>query len=224
MNGTLSASMLAAAIVVIVGLWASRRVTAGVPGRLQLTWETVICMVERRLGPEAAGTAAVPLALSLFGFLAAANTLRVVPGTSRWLPNPAADLNVTVALAAMTVLLVHGASIRRWGFAGYLRRYLQPYWWLAPLNLLEEAVRPLVLALRLFGSAFAGGLMIALVADLVPPPVAPLAHALWAVFDLAVGYMQAFIFALLALLYYEAAVSSREQSLPAMQTGTGSNS
>ncbi|MGH3419919.1 MAG: F0F1 ATP synthase subunit A [Streptosporangiaceae bacterium] len=222
MNATVTASLIAAAVFVFLGLLASRRVTSGVPGRLQLAWESVIDVVERRAGATSGleGTAVVPLALSLFGFVAVANLLRVIPGTTAFLPNPVADLNLTAALAIVVIVMVHGASMRRRGVGGYLRRYTEPYWWMAPMNVLEELVRPFTLALRLFGTAFAGGLVIALIGELVPAAAAPVPHAVWALFDLAIGLMQAFILALLTILYYEAAVGTSAEAQPTLDDPT----
>jgi F-type H+-transporting ATPase subunit a len=95
-----------------------------------------------------------------------------------------------------------------------LRHYLQPYWWLLPINLISELVRPITLALRLFATAFAGAMVVALIGELIPPPVAPVPHVIWGLFDLGVGVMQASIFALLALFYYEAALGEPASERP----------
>lgn len=206
--GTLRASGLAAALVVGVGLWVRWRITAGRPGRAQLAAEAVVGGLDRRLARTTgrSRTAVVPLAVALFCFILVANLMRVLPGTSRFLPSATADLNLTIALAAVVFVVTHVSSVRARGVGGYLRHYGQPQWWLAPINVLTEVVRPITLALRLFGTAFAGGLVIALIGELIPPAVAPVPHVVWAVFDLAVSVMQAVIFALLAVLYYESAV------------------
>ncbi|MGH3601223.1 MAG: F0F1 ATP synthase subunit A [Pseudonocardiaceae bacterium] len=213
--GTLRATVIAAVVVVGLGVWVRCRITAGRPGRLQLAWEAVVGGLDQRVSDSTGRPRAlvVPLAVALFAFILVANLLRVVPGTSGFLPNATADLNLTVALTVVVLVVTHVAAIRARGATGYLRHYLEPYWWLAPINVLTEMVRPVTLALRLFGTAFAGGLGVALIGELIPPAVAPLPHAVWALFDLAIGVMQAVIFALLAVLYYESAVGS--PALPA---------
>lgn len=202
---TLWASAAAAVVVIGLGLWIRARLTPGVPGRLQLAMETLVATADRRV--EAATgrthTSAVPLSISLFVFILVANTLRVFPGSSALIPTPTADLNLSAALAIISAVAVHVAALRHRGLRGYLGHYLRPYWWLLPVNLIGEVVRPLTLALRLFATAFAGGLVVALIAELIPAPVAPVPHVIWGLFDLAVGVMQAAIFALLALFYYE---------------------
>lgn len=205
---TVWASALAGAIVIGVALIARARTTRGVPGRLQLALETLVEAADRRV-EKATGrldTAAVPLAVSLFLFILVANFLRVLPGTSALIPTPTADLNLTAALAIIVVVVVHVAAVRQRGLRAYLRHYLEPSPWLLPMNLLGELVRPVTLALRLFATAFAGALIVALIGELIPAPVAPVPHVVWGLFDLGVGVMQAAIFALLALFYYESAL------------------
>lgn len=205
-TSTLEATVLAGAAVVACGLMARRQARRDQPGGLLLAWEEAVAAVESRLGPGVgpAGRRAIPLAVTLFGFILVANWAHLVPG---WpLPAPTADINLALALAAVAVASVHLCSVRTRGWRGYLSHYARPYWWMAPLNVLEELARPLSLALRLFGTMFAGGLMILLIGELLPAYLSPLPHALWSTFEIAAGAMQALIFALLTVLYHEAAL------------------
>jgi F-type H+-transporting ATPase subunit a len=94
-------------------------------------------------------------------------------------------------------------GIRSKGLRGYLKHFLEPYPILLPLNIIEELVKPLTLALRLFGNIFAGGIMISLIAVLLPKWVNWLPNVIWKLFDtLFLGAIQAFIFALLTVLYF----------------------
>ena len=80
---------------------------------------------------------------------------------------------------------------------------------MAPLHIIEEIAKPLTLALRLFGNLFAGGIMIALLISL-PDPSSPRraspSPCVWKLFDMFIGVIQAFIFALLTILYYQFAI------------------
>jgi F-type H+-transporting ATPase subunit a len=217
---TIWATAAAGLIVLVLGFVVRGRLTTGVPGRLQLLWETVISAVERQvernIGPT--GRRIVPLAVTLFFFVVIANWLALVPtGSHQHLPAPTGDINLTLALALLVIILVHAVSIRARGLRGYLRRYLRPAWWLLPLNLIEEMVKPVTLALRLFGTAFASALVLILIGELFPASVAALPMALWKLFDMAVGVVQAFIFALLTILYFEAALRPDEEDEPAPQ-------
>ena len=70
-----------------------------------------------------------------------------------------------------------------------------------PLNLLEELIKPITLALRLFGNIFAGGIMLALI-TLMPLYILWAPNLLWKAFGGAIAVIQAFIFALLTVLYF----------------------
>jgi F-type H+-transporting ATPase subunit a len=72
---------------------------------------------------------------------------------------------------------------------------------MAPLTILEELIKPFTLALRLFGNIFAGGIMISLI-GLMPIYVRWLPSTMWQLFDMFIGLIQAFIFALLTILYF----------------------
>ena len=215
--------------VVLVLLWLLRRnATSGVPGKLQVVFEsgvqTISRQVEGSIGPG--GMAIIPLAMALFVFIFISNSLELFSLGSHyeWLSPPTADINLTLAMALFVVLLVHIASIRARGLRGYVRHYLvQPFpLVLLPFNLfinvVEELAKPLTLALRLFGNMFSGALMVTLIAALAawnigPLPVGDLATFLfdvvWKIFDsFIIGAIQAFIFSLLTILYFDAAMST----------------
>ncbi len=92
-------------------------------------------------------------------------------------------------------------GIRQQGVKGYFSHFLEPFPVLLPLNILEELIKPITLALRLFGNIFAGGIMLALI-GLLPVFVLWAPNLLWKAFDMFIGLIQAFIFALLTVLYF----------------------
>jgi F-type H+-transporting ATPase subunit a len=178
--------------------------------------------VEGAIGPR--GMAVVPLAVALFVFILVANWFESVGIGSdiEWLPAPTGDINLTLALAFIVIIPVHIASVRVRGPVGYVKHYVaQPFpKFLFPLNAfingVEEVAKPITLALRLFGNLLSGGLMLALIAALaawnifhVPiGDVFTLAlNPIWKIFDLVIGAIQAFIFALLTILYFDTAMS-----------------
>ena len=146
-----------------------------------------------------------PLAISLFFFILICNWLELLPtelnGGTHLLPAPTADTNLTYALAAVTMVSVWAFGIQQKGAKGYFKHFLEPFPVLLPLNILEELVKPITLALRLFGNIFAGGIMLALI-GLIPIAALWIPNLLWKSFDAAIGVIQAFIFALLAVLYF----------------------
>jgi F-type H+-transporting ATPase subunit a len=217
---TLWATGIAMVIVIGVGLALRRRATSGVPGKLQLLWEMTVEAVRRQvegsIGPR--GLSVVPLAVTLFFFILIANWLSVLGIGSRyeWVAPPTADINLTLAMALIVIVPVHWASVRVRGGRGYVRHYFQPYKFLFPVNLIEEIAKPVTLALRLFGNLLSGTLMLALIAALgawtiAHIPVGNVANLIldpvWKLFDLLIGAIQAFIFALLTILYFDTAMS-----------------
>ena len=150
----------------------------------------------------------VPLAIALFMFILIANWLELIPTMDK-VPAPTADVNVTFALALVVIIWMHATSIRRKGVKGYLKHYGQPYVALTPLNILEELAKPITLALRLFGNIFSGTIMLLLI-GLFPAYVVPWPNAVWKLFDMFIGVIQAFIFALLTILYFSSAVETEE--------------
>lgn len=206
---------VAGAIVLAIGFYLRSRVTSGVPGKLQLAWEAIVNwvsgQVESTMGD--AGRPIVPLAVTLFTFILIANWLELIPSghDPQYLPAPTGDINFTAAMAVFVIVLVHVTWIRRQGLRHYLGHYVRPFKLLLPINVIEELVKPVTLALRLFGNIFSGGLMLLLIADLLPPKLIvpiPALDVVWKLFDgLFVGPVQAFIFTLLTILYFESAVA-----------------
>jgi len=209
---TIVSTLIAGALVLLLGLLVRRSLSKDtddhVPTKLQLLWEAVVGEVNKqvednlgRVHPYVA-----PLAISLFFFILFANWFELIPSewnhdTGHLLPAPTADTNLTYALATITIVSVWVYGIRTQGVKGYFGHFLQPFPVLLPLTILEELVKPITLALRLFGNIFAGGIMLALI-GLMPVYILWAPNLLWKAFDMFIGLIQAFIFALLTVLYF----------------------
>jgi F-type H+-transporting ATPase subunit a len=140
-----------------------------------------------------------------------------------WLIAPASDINLPLAMAIFVILLVHISSLRARGPVGYVKHYLlHPFpIYLMPfnlfINLVEEIAKPITLALRLFGNLLSGTLMLSLIAALgvwklgsipIGNVTVLIFNTVWKVFDLGIGAIQAFIFALLTILYFDVAMAT----------------
>jgi F-type H+-transporting ATPase subunit a len=210
---TIWTTAIASAIVLGLGFYLRSRATAGVPGKLQLFWELVLSsvgdLVENSLGPSYRRV--VPLGVTIFMFVLAADWLEILPGlfhNTDYVPSPTADVNLTYAMGALVFVLTTAAAIRAKGVGGYLKNFFRKPVAMFPLHVIEELAKPLTLALRLFGNLFSGGIMIALLISL-PIMFFPASIAftvVWKLFDMFIGVIQAFIFALLTILYYQFAV------------------
>ena len=222
---TIWATAVAGIVVMAIGLALRARATSGVPGKLQLVWELGVEAVQRQvessIGPR--GARVVPLAVTLFVFILVANWFEAFDLGSKYefLPAPTGDINLPLAMSFFVIILVHMASVRTRGLVGYVRHYvLQPFpWFLFPvnvfINVVEEVAKPITLALRLFGNMLSGGLMLALLAALVAWHIfgVPVGYGFVVVLnpvckaiDMGIGAIQAFIFALSAILYFDMAM------------------
>jgi F-type H+-transporting ATPase subunit a len=211
---TVLATAVAGVIVIGLAFFLRAKVTStGVPGGVQLFWEAITVQlrnqVETAIGMKIAPFV-LPLAVTLFVFILVANWISVLPvqytdstgATHELLKPPASDINFVLALALFVFTCYHLAGIWRRGVLGHPLKVLKGHVvFLAPINLVEELAKPISLSLRLFGNIFAGGILVALIA-LFPPYILWLPNAIWKSFDLFVGAIQAFIFALLTILYF----------------------
>jgi F-type H+-transporting ATPase subunit a len=204
---------VAGVILLGIGFYLRAKSTSGVPGKMQLVFETVITGVENQVESSMGdqGSRIVPLAFTLFSYILIANWLELIPTghNPQYLPAPTGDINFTLALGLFVILLVHVTWIRRQGFVHYIAHYFHPPA-LFLINVIEEIVKPITLALRLFGNIFSGGVMLLLIAALPGPFVVgiPILDTVWKLIDgLFVGPVQAFIFAILTILYFEAAIT-----------------
>jgi F-type H+-transporting ATPase subunit a len=207
---TIWCTLIAGVIVLGLGLLVASKATSGVPGKLQLVWEGIVNwisqLVQDNIGRPDRNV--IQLAIMLFTLILLSNWLELIP-SNHYLPAPTSDLNLTLALAAIVIVGVHVRSIRSKGFVGYIKHYFQPIPILFPLNFIEELVKPFTLALRLFGNIFAGGLMLSII-GLIPVAANWPLQIVWKLFDMAIGGIQAFIFALLTVIYYAQASESHD--------------
>ena len=174
---TIWVTVVAGLIVISLGFWAKSKLTQDphdhVPTKIQILWETIIkevtAQVEANLGKV--NPFVIPLAVALFFFILIANWIEVIPTELNedvhLLPSPTADTNLTYAMAIIVMVGVWTFSIRERGFKGWIKHYFEPVPWMFPLEVLQDLLKPVTLALRLFGNIFAGGIMLALIAGMV---------------------------------------------------------
>jgi F-type H+-transporting ATPase subunit a len=219
---TVLSSAIAAVIVIALAFFLRAKVTStGVPGGVQLFFEAVTVgmrnQIETAIGMRIAPFV-LPLAVTIFVFILISNWLSVLPlqyldeqdRAVELLSPAAADINYVLALALFVFICYHLAGFWRRGLLGHPFRVLKGHVaFMAPFNVVEEIAKPVSLSLRLFGNIFAGGILVGLIA-LFPPYILWAPNAVWKAFDLFVGLIQAFIFALLTILYFSQAMELEE--------------
>lgn len=138
-----------------------------------------------------------------------------------------ADINTTVGLAIVVLIIFIGAIIRRKGFIGFIKELCQPFIFMFPINLIGELAKPINISIRLFGNMIAGLVILAMIYSLNIPHVfynltngyldGPFSIAfLWPIFlqlylDLFVGSLQAFVFTMLSSVYIEQCLIGPEE-------------
>mgnify|MGYP006293485121 CR=1 FL=1 len=143
----------------------------------------------------------LPFVGTLFIFIATANLLSLVPG---YMP-PTGSLSTTTALALCVLTAVPLYGVLHRGPIGYLRRYVQPTPLMLPFNLIGELSRTVALAVRLYGNIMSGTVIVGILISLTPF-LFPIVMQL---LGLLTGMIQAYIFAVLAMVYIASASTAQ---------------
>ena len=218
---TVLTTVIAAVIVIGLGLIARRAVTSEVPRGPQLFFETIFKwaqdQVRDNIGIDAPAYV-VPLAFVEFVFILICNWISVLPvqfNGKDLAPPPTADVNLAYAMMILVFVWIQVAGFRAngIGYLGHIARGPGGKMFLAPINIIIELIaNPLALSLRLFGNIFAGTIMVSVI-GLLPAYLLWAPNFGWKLFDMAIGLIQAFVFALLTILYFgQATATSHSES------------
>jgi len=145
---------------------------------------------------------------TLFIFIFISNWSSLIPGVQP----PTAHIETDAALALLVFLAVILFGVRAGGVRGYLKTFATPSIFMIPLNFVESITRTFSLLVRLFGNVMSGvfivGIVLSLAGLLVPIPLMAL--------DLLTGAVQAYIFAILAMVFIAGALG--DANSPALKT------
>jgi F-type H+-transporting ATPase subunit a len=212
-------------LVMLVSLvffgWLGRSYATHRVNKTQATFEGIV----NYLSDLAVGTIGkhgerfVPVFIGMFFFIFILNQIGFFPFKELGLPfggSPTADLNTTVAFALLVFFGIQFVAIRQSGIKAYAHLF-KPFVFLAPLNIIEELARPVVLALRLFFNIFVGELLLFVIATIIRSNVhvgpvnlslgAAVVPFLLQFFNFFVGTLQAFVFTLLSIVYLSLATA-----------------
>lgn len=192
------------AVLVISAMLLTRRLEL-LPGKRQAVLELMVDTLDTQIR-ETSGAKPAPyrgFIGTLFLFILVANWSSLVPG----LEPPTARLETDAALAVLVFLSVIWFGVRGSGIKGYLKTFAAPNPVMIPLNMLESVTRTFSMFVRLFGNVMSGVFVIGIVASLagllVPIPLMAL--------DLLTGLVQAYIFAVLAMVFITSAVEDSKE-------------
>jgi len=215
------------AVLICVGLiWIARKVTVNPKGGIVQFIEAgtsfITNLVENAFDDKSVGRKYVPFFVTMFFFILLNNWLGLLPvvgegfksGDSPLLRPLTGDLNATLGIGLITMIVVYVASIREVGGIG---NYIKHFFIGSPLNplylviglieMLTDLTRALSLSLRLFLNVAIGEIVIAVFAYLgsVAAPITALPFTL---LELGVGALQAYIFVILSINYLAISVNS----------------
>ena len=190
-------------VLLILAKMAAKRIEM-VPKGGQNVFETVLVGIEDFMigvtGEE--GRFVFPLIATLGFYILFSNYMGMIPGFFA----PTSSINTTLACALIVVTFTHVIGIKFHGIK-YVKHFMGPIWWLTPLifpiELIGHAARVLSLSIRLFGNVFGEELVLAILFLLAGLYLAPLPVMFLGLFT---GFVQAFIFCLLSMMYFAGAI------------------
>lgn len=222
---TLITAVLLGLVMVFLFWLATRKATAGVPGKWQAFVEIVLEFIDKQAKDAYHGSSKLvtPIAITLFCWILLMNSLKLVPadfiakplewvGVHYWKPVPTADVNATLGMSISVFFLMIFFALRAKGLGGFIHElFTAPFGkWMFPANLLLNFVellsKPVSLAMRLFGNMYGGEIVFLLIWMLggagIFGALAGGAFGLgWMLFHLLVIPLQAFIFMMLSIVY-----------------------
>lgn len=205
-NVTIFNSWLVIAIITLVSWLTTRNLST----QKQVSkWQTALEALVLWLQQEANETSGsrtnqyLGMAMGLFCFILVCNLLTFIP----WFRPPTASISTTMALAAIVFLAIPYFSIKNAGIKGYLKKFIDPIPLMLPMNVFSEFFSVFAMGLRLFGNMLSG-VMFASILSAFVPFIAPLTMQ---TLGLLTGSIQAYIFALLAVVYSS---SVKEEIVP----------
>lgn len=203
-----------------------------IPGKIQgifeLLTEQLLSLMDGLLGERKRSEKYFPVIATVFLFILLSNWLGLLPGVGsilikeaaqhseeiKYVPlfrAPGADLNFTLALAIAAVLFVQIFGVMALGIKKHLGKFLNfknpIYTFVGFLELVSEFVKVISFSFRLFGNVFAGEVLLSIIGFLVPYLV-PLPFLFLETF---VGFIQAFIFSMLTLVFIAMSVNEHEE-------------
>ncbi len=213
-----SATIVNTWIVIVLLVGVARIATIGIgpatpTSRWRMAVELVVATIRDQIRAIGGGDPGryLPFVGSLFLFILVSNVLGVVPGFQ----SPTGSLSTTVALALCVLVAVPAYGIAEQGLLEYLRRYIRPTPLMLPFNVIGEISRTIALAVRLYGNVMSGTVVAAILLSVVPFFFPVLLQLL----GLLTGVIQAYIFAVLAMVYIVSALgkepgAAEKQSSP----------
>ncbi len=220
-TNTLIVSLISFSVLAILGILFRRSLSA-IPGKLQnfieLSIEGLLNLVDSVLHDRHKTESYFPLIATVFLFILISNWLGLLPGVGSFtfeegkhtvplFRSPASDLNFTIALAIISVIMTNVLGILAIGFFKHFSKFINfrgPIdFFVGILEFISELAKIISFAFRLFGNVFAGEVLLTIMIFLLPY-VVPVPFLMLEVF---VGFIQAFVFTMLTIVFISIATA-----------------
>ncbi len=229
---------LVSTVLILMFVWASRRIRIQA-GNVRVTLMELICelvlgLAGNTLHDKKKAAKYGPFLITLFAFILFNNWFGLLPGvgTIKYNGVPVfrawtADLTGTLALSISAIVIIQVYALRELGPRGHLRHYFSDKPWnpinffVGLLEMLGEFTRMASLALRLFGNIFAGEVLL-VVLSAITSFGSPAATLPFIVMELFVGFIQAFVFTMLVIVYLTLAVGHHDEESEAVSDHSSS--
>lgn len=193
---TMYMTWITMAIVFLLFFIASRNpklVPSGLQNGMEFFIDFLNGLMEETLGMKGRKYMA-PFMITLFMFIFIGNELGMLPQIGVHWTSPTNDINTVFALSLMVAFGGYAVGVHQQGI-GHFKHFISPKPGFLPIHLLDAITKPLTMALRLFGNILAGEILLIILYQLTPWVI----PELWVMFSLFIGFLQAFIFTMLAL-------------------------
>lgn len=193
-------------------------------GLVQWVFEGLLNQIDGIIPDRKLARKITPLVCTIFFLILINYWLSVLPGLDTIKINDVplmrsltADINFVLGLAIVSVVTIQMYAVKYLGIMGNIRRYVRnPFkdpigWFEGTLEIIGEFSRCASLALRLFGNAFAGEILL-IVITLLTSYLSVVTLPIFMIFELLIGFIQAYVFFVLTLIFTALAVSHHEES------------
>ncbi len=198
-SSTITTTWIIMAVLIAFAVIGTRKfslVPSGIQNVVELIVDGLNGLTETTMGKDKMGFAPYMGTLALF--LAIANLC----GLLGFRP-PTADLNTTFALSLITFCMIQYFGVKSKGLGTYLKGFMEPFFFMLPLNIIGELANPVSLAFRLFGNILGGVIIMYLLYNVAPIVVPVIPHMYFDVFS---GIIQTFIFVMLSMVFVSMAM------------------
>ena len=212
---TVAMLLLSAIIVFLIAFISTRKLAlkpTGMQNFMEWIMDFVKGIIKSNMDWKTGGRFHI-LGITLIMFIAVMNLIGLPLGGlsingELWWKSPTADPTVTMSLAAMVLVLTQYYGVKMRKMSGYTKTFFQPMSFMFPLKLIEEFANTLTLGLRLYGNIYAGEILLTLIAKMVFKTaiisfglLAIIPGIAWVGFSIFIGFIQAFIFTMLTMVY-----------------------